>query len=99
MAITIRNKRTEAMIRAIGERTGEGPSALLHRLATEALEREATQEAQAQKTRLEAWDALDEAFPPPSEEEKAEMRKVMQTMYDYLDDEAAQGTAPKRKAS
>jgi len=99
MAITIRNKRTEAMIREIGERTGEGPSALVHRLAREALEREAALEKREERTRLEAWDALDEAFPPPSDEEKAEMRKVMDTMYDYLDQEAARGTEPTRQAS
>jgi hypothetical protein len=97
MAITIRNKRTEAMIREIGQRTGEGPSALLHRLAKEALEREAARERREQKTRLESWDALDEAFPPPTEAEKAEMRKVMETMYDYLDPEAARGTEPKKR--
>lgn len=98
MAITIRNKQTEAMIREIGQRTGEGPSALLHRLAKEALEREAEQAEQDRRARLAAWEGLDEDFPPPSEEEKAEMRKVMETMYDYLDHEAARGFAPKRQA-
>ena len=38
MAITIRNKETEAMIRRIGARNGEGPSATVHRLAERALE-------------------------------------------------------------
>ena len=99
MAITIRNKRTEAMLRDIGERTGEGPSALLYRLAKEAIEREAAREEQEQRKRLESWDALDAAFPPPSEKEKAEMRKVMETMYDYIDHEAATGMASKRQAS
>lgn len=32
MAITIRNKETEALIRKIGRRTGEGPSAVITRL-------------------------------------------------------------------
>jgi hypothetical protein len=98
MAITIRNKRTEAMIRKMGERTGEGPSALLNRLLDAELEREAVRTNQEQETRLASSDTLDEAFPPPSEEEKAEMRKVMETMYDYLDREAA-GAVTERKAS
>ena len=33
MAITIRNKTTEELIRKIGRRTGEGPSAVVRRLA------------------------------------------------------------------
>jgi len=86
------------MIREIGKRTGEGPSALLHRLARAELERAEARIAQEQQTRLEAWDALDEAFPPPSEAEKAEMRKTMQTMYDYIDRESS-GATPERKAS
>lgn len=32
MAITIRNKETEELIRKIGRRTGEGPSAVVFRL-------------------------------------------------------------------
>lgn len=38
MAITIRNKETEDLIRRIGRRTGEGPSAVVAR-AVEALDR------------------------------------------------------------
>ena len=37
MAITIRNQKTEELIREIGRRTGEGPSAVVRRL----VEREA----------------------------------------------------------
>jgi len=33
VAITIRNKTTEELIRKIGRRTGEGPSAVVRRLA------------------------------------------------------------------
>jgi hypothetical protein len=43
MAITIRNKTTEELIRKIGRRTGEGPSAVVRRLA----EREAGTHATA----------------------------------------------------
>ena len=39
MAITIRNKETEAMIRRLGAARGEGPSATIRRLAKEALAR------------------------------------------------------------
>jgi hypothetical protein len=98
MAITIRNRQTEAMIRKIGKRTGEGPSALLYRLAAAEIEREEAQESEAAKMRLASWDALDEAFPPPSEEEKAKMRRTIETMFDYLDDEASKMGA-KRQAS
>jgi hypothetical protein len=38
VAITIRNQKTEELIRRIGRRTGEGPSAVVRRLA----EREAS---------------------------------------------------------
>ena len=33
VAITIRNQKTEELIRKIGRRTGEGPSAVVRRLA------------------------------------------------------------------
>ena len=42
MAITIRNKATEELIRQIGRRTGEGPSAIVRRLAQAEIKGEQT---------------------------------------------------------
>ena len=43
MAITIRNKQTEELIRKIGQRTGEGPSAIVRRLAEKEAARQPAQ--------------------------------------------------------
>lgn len=85
MAITIRNKTTEAMIREIGRRTGEGPSELLARLAEAELAEMEVQQREAVERRLAAWEELDREFPPPSEEEKEAIRQKLETMYDYLE--------------
>ena len=39
MAITLRNEKVEDQIRAIGKRTGEGPSAVIARLVADAFDR------------------------------------------------------------
>jgi hypothetical protein len=65
MAITIRNKHTEALIRQIGARTGEGPSAVVKRLAERALEEAPGRVSQAEyERRMAAWDDLMKLAPP-----------------------------------
>lgn len=69
MAITIRNKTTEELIRKIGRRTGEGPSAVVRRLAeNENREQsiEVVSEEEIQR-RLAVFDELAKRFPPPDD--------------------------------
>ena len=85
MAITIRNKETEAMIRKIGKRRGEGPSAVIRYLA----EKEVCPETQPVsreeiERRIRIFRELEREFPPPSEEEKEQIQYELDHMYDYL---------------
>jgi hypothetical protein len=66
MAITIRNKETEALIRTIGRRTGEGPSAVIRRLAEkEALQQPASVTEEEIARRLTFMKDLRRRYPPP----------------------------------
>jgi hypothetical protein len=67
MAITLRNKKVEERIRAIGRRTGEGPSAVIARLV----------EARYQRMR-----AFLDSLPEPTEEERRGVQEAMDDMYD-----------------
>lgn len=82
MAITLRNKAVEERIRAIGRRTGEGPSAVIARLVT-AEEPEpdlvSPQEAQA---RLRWWKTYVASLPRWTEEELAASKAFEEGMYD-----------------
>ena len=53
MAITIRNKTTEELIRKIGRRTGEGPSAIVKRLAQAEVKGEQAVSPDVVKRRIE----------------------------------------------
>ncbi len=66
MAITIRNKTTEELIRAIGRRTGEGPSAIIMRLVTaEASGRNVQKVPEEEvKRRLAMFEELSKKYPP-----------------------------------
>lgn len=59
MAITIRNKETEAMIRELGRRYREGPSAVVRRLAERAVRKEGIADEddsrRADRQALERW--------------------------------------------
>jgi hypothetical protein len=82
VALTIRNKRIEDEVRALGESWGEGPTGVLARLI-ERSRRLADMEREAEKARrLAAWEKLMADFPPPTAEEKAAMQRVMDEMYD-----------------
>ena len=82
MAITLRNKKVEERIRAIGRRTGEGPSAVIARLV-EAEEpgpgRVSEEEAERRYQQMRAF--LD-SFPKPTAEELAASKAFESDMYD-----------------
>jgi hypothetical protein len=64
VAITIRNQKTEELIRKIGRRTGEGPSAVVRRL----VEREATGQdnkvpEDEVRRRMQRFDELAKKYP------------------------------------
>lgn len=88
MAITIRNKTTEELIRRIGRRTGEGPSAVVARL----VEREATGHEQTipedeVRRRLDFMRELREKYPPPDPKPAREdIERDTDALYHYLDE-------------
>ena len=65
MAITIRNQKTEELIRKIGRRTGEGPSAVVRRLAEREAKGEDEQDVPAQEVqrRIALFDELRNKYP------------------------------------
>lgn len=92
MAITIRNKTTEELIRKIGRRTGEGPSAVVRRLA----EREAgaggpnEQKVPEEEVRrrIALFEELRRKYPPPDPAPMwEEVEREMDSLYDYLNEE------------
>ena len=65
MAITIRNKTTEELIRKIGQHTGEGPSAVVRRLAEReagGMKEQKVPEEEVQR-RLALFEELREKYP------------------------------------
>ena len=87
MAITIRNKDTEAQIRLLGERWGMGPSAVVRRLAEEELRRDGQVDQAEFDRRMKGWDELMRMVPEFTEAEKREMQDELDQIYDYLDEE------------
>ena len=88
MAITIRNSRTEAMIRRIGQQRREGPSAVVKRLAEEELQRIGQVSQEDFERRMRIWDELAEKYPPPDDKLTwAEIEAEMQSLFDYLDED------------
>jgi hypothetical protein len=89
MAITIRNKDTEAMIRRIGKRRDEGPSAVVKRLAEQELQRSGEVPKEEYERRMRLFDELARKYPPPEPEVPwSEIEKEMDELFDYLDEEA-----------
>ena len=96
MAITIRNKEIEAMIRTICDHTGEGPTALIHRLASQALEnpRSRRPRDEIRRRMAELEESTRRHAPPPSERPSPEESRRMQRELDaYLDEGADAGSA------
>ncbi len=85
MAITIRNIRIEAGVRRLGRLRGEGPSAVVGRLVERELaaldiDNETEDERIARKRQaMTEWLA---SLPPISEEDRREIDRAMEEMYD-----------------
>lgn len=92
MAITIRNKETEDLIRKIGRRTGEGPSAVVRRLAEN--ENKMQSEGQVSEAevarRLQVFEDLRRRYPPPDPKPTwTEIQAEIDSLYDDLDEPKA----------
>jgi len=91
MAITIRNKETEDMIKQLGARWGQGSSAVISRLARTELAKSGIVSAQEFDRRMRILDDLAREFPPQDPKPSWEQLEAdMQEMFDYLDEECAQ---------
>jgi hypothetical protein len=100
MAITIRNKTTEELLRKIGGRTGEGPSALIHRLALAELagENDFVPEQEAER-RLRWLEELGRQFPPAEPKPNWEdIERETDALYDYLDEKAPDSARKRKRA-
>lgn len=82
MAITIRNKETERIIRDVGSQTGEGPSALIARLVGQEERRLAEARKARREERRKALDALMAATPKATPEDWEDIQRIMDDMYD-----------------
>ncbi|WP_156953273.1 hypothetical protein [Afifella pfennigii] len=96
MAITIRNKETEAMIRRLGRRWGLGPSGVVRRLAEDELGGSAGVSEGEFQRRMAAWDEIMKLAPPRDPDLTWEdVEREMDSLFDYLkEDEQSE-----RKAS
>lgn len=84
MAITIRNKTTEELIRKIGRRTGEGPSAVVRRLAENENREPSVQLVSTEEVRrrLAMFDELAKKYPPPNDGKSwAEIEEEMDSIF------------------
>lgn len=89
MAITIRNKTTEELIRKIGRRTGEGPSAVVRRLAESevAQPKNATASKPEYERRRAVFAELRRKYPPPDPKPTwTEIQEEVDALYTYLDE-------------
>ncbi len=64
MAITIRNKETEAMIRELGRRWGLGPSGVVRKLAKDKIGEAGRVSQEEFQRRMAAWDEIMKLAPP-----------------------------------
>jgi hypothetical protein len=76
------------MIRRIGRRRNEGPSATIRRLAEKEIQQTGAVSQQEYERRMKLWDELMAMVPEFSEDEKQQMQYEMDHMYDYLDEDA-----------
>ena len=82
MAITIRNKTTEAMIREIGRRRGEGPSAVVRYLAESKLHELEGGDSEKAARRKEAVREIMTSRPKLTEKQKREIDRKLEELYD-----------------
>ena len=81
MAITLRNKVLEAKIKAIGLRTGLGPSAVIAR-AIEHQEAKMIPSTDAIAERLARMKVVLAELPKPTEDDRRTVREAMRDLYD-----------------
>ena len=90
MAITIRNKQTELMIRELGKRWDKGPSETIRRLAARELSRPARTQAEIDRD-MQVFEELARKYPPPNDGRTwADLEAEMQSLFDYLDEDKVQ---------
>ena len=84
MAITIRNTETEELIHRIGSRTGEGPSAVIRRLAEKEARKHPAGVPEAEvRRRIAEFEAIAKEFPPPDPKPSwAEIEREMDALFD-----------------
>jgi hypothetical protein len=87
MAITLRNKKVEEDIRAIGRHMGEGPSAVIARAVATERERVEAERKQRKEERLAQIRAFTSTLPVFTDEERAALWKELDNLYDYLYDD------------
>ena len=76
------------MIRRIGKNRGEGPSAVVRRLAEQELQRNGEVSQAEYKRRMLAFEELARKYPPPEPKIPwSEIEAEMQAIFDYLDEE------------
>ena len=85
MAVTIRNKQTEAEIREVGRETGEGPSALIARLVSDEKKRLTEVEKLELARRRHVMRELLAMLPDLTEGQKVFVRAVKREMVKYAD--------------
>lgn len=87
MAITIRNKKTEELIRSIGRRTGEGPSAIVRRMAEKEAGIDRTPAPEEVARRVKLLEDLRREFQAPEPRMTwADVEREMDSLFDYLED-------------
>jgi hypothetical protein len=91
MAITIRNKDTEAIIRRLGKRWNEGPSGVVSRLAKQEEQRAEEVDQAEKERRMKAWDEL-MALAPPRDPNLTwqDIEKEMDSLFDYFEEDGGQ---------
>jgi hypothetical protein len=82
MPITLRNKAVEERIRAIGKRTGEGPSAVIARAISNEEERLRAEDEALKAKRVAAMKRLRAALPKLTDEDRRAIKQAMEDMYD-----------------
>lgn len=89
MAITIRNKATQELIRTIGRRTGEGPGVVVRRLAiAEAAKSNAPEVSEEEsRRRIARFEEIARLYPPPEPRRSwGEIQAETDALHDYLDE-------------
>lgn len=95
MAITLRNKPVEEMIRRIGVQTGEGPSAVIARVIARETERLDADRRKAAEEKLAKLQAIRAEFGPFTDED----RKAVWEDLERINEEMFEENAPEGSSS